>query len=194
MDMEKNPRAFRMDRIDRVASGLFAVLTWLSVIPVVFILLNTTANVISRAFFSHSIFGSVQLSTVVLSLVVMCAMPVVTMYNTHIKVDLLVEKFPQKVQDVLFCFNFIACAAIMVITSLYTFQKAAKTMAMGTCTDALSIPYWPIYDLIAIMLMLSAVCAIYNLIHFLVSGTTVNPMTFTELKARLKNEKEADGK
>lgn len=191
MDLEKKQKAFRMDKIDRVASGLFAVLTWLSVLPVIFILLNTTANVITRAFFSHSIYGSVQLSTVTLSLVVMCAMPVVTMYNTHIKVDLVAEKLPQKAQNVLFCFNFIVCAAIMVITAVYTFQKAGKVMAMGTSTDALSIPYWPIYDLIAVMLVLSAICAIYNLIHFIVSGTTVNPMTFTELKARLKSKKEA---
>ena len=194
MDMKKNPKAFRMDKVDRVASGLFAILTWLSVLPVIFILLNTTANVISRAFFSHSIYGSVQLSTVTLSLVVMCAMPVVTMYNTHIKVDLVAEKLPQKAQNFLFCFNFIVCAAIMMITAVYTFQKAGKVMAMGTSTDALSIPYWPIYDLIAVMLVLSAICAIYNLIHFIVAGNTVNPMTFTELKARLKNKKEAAAK
>ena len=191
MDMEKNPKAFRMDKVDRVASGLFAILTWLSVLPVIFILLNTTANVISRAFFSHSIYGSVQLSTVTLSLVVMCAMPVVTMYNTHIKVDLVAERLPQKGQNFLCGANFIVCAAIMVVTAIYTFQKAGKVRAMGTSTDALSIPYWPIYDLIAIMLLLSAVCAIYNLIHFIVTGVTVNPMTFSELKARIKNRKGA---
>ena len=184
LPMENNKTA-KWNRIDLVVSKLFTVLTWFTIVATVFILLNTTANVITRAFFNFAIFGSVQLSTIMLSLVVMCAMPVVTMYNTHIKVDLVAEKLPVKVQSALSGINLLVCAAIMLIGSYYTFDKAAKAYSLGTCTDALSIPYWPVYVLIAVMFIISALCAIYNFFRYISIGSVVGPQTFSDLRKTL---------
>lgn len=191
----KNERAYRLDHVDSVVSVVFKFLTWVSIIPVVYILFITTADVIARAFFNHSIYGAVQTAQITLSLVVMCAMPIVTMYNTHIKVDLLVERLPKKAQTVLGFVNLLFCAAVMLVVSYFTFGKMASVRAMGTSTDALHIPYWPVYMLIAIMLLLSALCAIYNMVHFSITGTTISPVSFDELKERnkaRKAKKEAD--
>lgn len=185
----KKKKEERMDTIDRVVSPIFTILTVISILPVVFILLNTTANVITRAFFKFSIFGSVTLSQVTLSLCVMCAMPIVSMYNTHIKVDLVVSRFPAGVQKAFDYFGLVFCAVVQVLLCHYSFVKAEKIMAQGTMTDSLRIPYWPIYGLIAIMFGLAALCAVYNIVHYAVSGTLVSPMTFTELKAKLRDRK-----
>lgn len=188
----ENSKQQKWDRIDYVVSKLFTVLTWFTIIATVFILLNTTANVITRAFFNYAIFGSVQLSTIMLSLVVMCAMPVVTMYNTHIKVDLVAEKLPQKVQNALSGINLLVCGAIMLVSAWYTFEKAAKAYSLGTCTDALSIPYWPVYVLIAVMFVISALCAIYNFIRYISLGSVIGPETFTKLRDKFMGKKEGE--
>ena len=35
----------------------------------------------------------------------------------------------------------------------------------------------------------AALCAVYNIVHYAVAGTLVEPMTFSELRARLKARK-----
>lgn len=188
----KKKKEERMDALDRIVSPLFTVLTLISILPVVFILINTTANVITRAFFRFSIFGSVTLSQVALSLCVMCAMPVVAMYNTHIKVDLVVARFPAGVQKIFDYFGLVFCVVVQIALCYYSFVKTEKVMAQGTMTDSLNIPYWPIYGLIAVMFGIAAVCGIYNIIHYAAAGTLVGPMTFTELRAKLRARKEKD--
>ena len=185
----KRKKEERMDTLDRIVSPVFTVLTVISILPVIFILLNTTANVITRAFFKYSIFGSVTLSQVTLSLCVMCAMPVVTMYNTHIKVDLVVARFPAEVQKIFDYFGLVFCAAVQALLCWYSFVKAGTIMEQGTMTDSLNIPYWPVYGLIAVMFGAAALCAVYNIVHYAVAGTLVEPMTFSELRARLKARK-----
>ena len=193
MKKKVTEKAYRMDKIDNVVRVIFAAFTVFAVAATVYILANTFVNVISRVVFSHSINGSVQTSQIVLSLVAMCSIPVVTMYNSHIKVDLVYDKMPAKVQDVMTCFNLIVCSAIMIFMGYYTFVKAGKAMSMGLRMDVPPFPHWPIYDLIAIMFVISAICALYNFVHFLVTGNLITGVTFEEVKERLKAKKENKG-
>ena len=187
---EKKEKAFRLDAIDRVVGVIFMIFTLIAIVSVIYIMLNTTVNVITRSFFSKSINGSVQTSQIVLSLVALCALPIVTMYNTHIKVDVVAEKLPEKGQNFLLIMNLIISGATMFIAGYYTFLKADKARAMGLAMDVPKFPHWPIYELIAIMMVISGICAVYNIIHFAVTGTTVGLTTFDEVKARVKARKE----
>ena len=186
-------KAYRMDKVDNVVRVIFTALTVLAVAATAYIMLNTFVNIISRVVFSKSINGSVQTSQIVLSLVAMCSIPVVTMYNTHIKVDLVADKLPPKGQDILTCINLVLCSAMMVFMGYYTFIKAGKAMQMGLSMDVPAFPHWPIYDLIAVMLIVSAVCALYNLVHFMITGTLISAFSFDEVKERLKARKAAKG-
>lgn len=187
---EKNPeRAYRLDKVDNVVRVIFFILTLVSIASVVFIMLNTTINVITRSFFSNSINGSVQLSQIVLSLVALCSLPIVTMYNTHIKVDVVADKLPEKGQNILVYVNLLLSGAMMFAASYYTVLKAMKAKAQGLAMDVPPFPHWPIYILIAVMLAVSGICALYNVVHFAASGTVVNTVTFDEVKARLSKKK-----
>ena len=186
---KNNERAFKMDKVDRVVQVIFTILTFAGLIAVVFIGLDTFVNVISRYVFSKAINGSVQLAQITLSLVALCSLPIVTMFNSHIQVDALVEKLPKKAQNFATFFNLIFCSAMMVILSYYTFIKTFKVKAMGLAMDVPPIPHWPVYLLIAIMLAVSALCAIYNVVHYAVSGTVVTINTFDQVKERLSKKK-----
>ncbi len=193
MKKKVTEKAYRMDKIDNVVRVIFAAFTVFAVAATVYIMMNTFVNIISRVVFSHSINGSVQTSQIVLSLVAMCSIPVVTMYNSHIKVDLVYDKMKPNVQNIMTCFNLIICSAIMIFMGYYTFIKAGKAMNMGLRMDVPPFPHWPIYDLIAVMFIISAICALYNFVHYLVTGTLVSAVTFGEVKERLKARKENKG-
>ncbi len=192
-DNKLNSRATSMEKVDRVVGVIFTALTWIAIVAVLYIMINTTVNVISRAFFKNAINGSVQTSQIVMALVAMCALPIVTMYNSHIKVDVVAEKFPQKGQNILQVANLILCGVMMFVAGYYTFIKASKAASQGLAMDVPPFPHWPIYDLIAIMLIVSGVCAFYNVFHFLKTGTVINAATFTEIKDRLKTAKGKGG-
>lgn len=186
-------KAYRMDKVDYVVRVIFTALTVLAVVATVYIMLNTFVNIISRVVFSKAINGSVQTSQIVLSLVAMCSIPVVTMYNTHIKVDLVADKLPRGGQNVLTVINLVLCSAMMVFMGYFTFIKAGKAMKMGLSMDVPAFPHWPIYDLIAVMLIVSAICALYNLVHFIISGNVISAMTFDEVKERIRAKKALKG-
>ena len=186
MEEKRNDKAFRMDRIDRVVGGIFTVFTYVGIIAVIFIMMNTTINVITRSFFSYAINGSVQLSQIVLTLVALSALPIVTMFNTHIKVDVVAEKLPQKGQNILQIMNLVLCGAMMFVTCYYTFIKAFKARTMGLSFDVPKFPHWIIYMMIAIMMGISGICAFYNVFHFIRTGTVIGPSSFSEIKKRLQ--------
>ena len=179
-----------MDKIDRVVGVLFTVLTWFSIIAVLIIMVITTVNVVTRSFFRYPIFGAVDVSSLILSIVALCALPVVTMFNGHIKVDLVADKLNPKAQDVLIYFNLLLCAAITIIMSINTFAKAERIYLLGSMTGSLAIPFYPVYYLIAVMMMVSAACAIYNMLHFFITGVTIKADSFNNLKSRLEKGKE----
>jgi len=183
-----------MDKVDRVVGVIFTILTFAGLISVVFIGLDTFVNVISRYVFGKAINGTVQLAQITLSLVALCSLPIVTMYNSHIKVDSVVEKMPQKAQTFFTFFNLILCSAMMIVLTYYTFIKTFKVKAMGLAMDVPPIPHWPVYLLIAIMMAFSAICAIYNIVHYAVDGTVVTMTTFDEVKKRLAARKESKSK
>lgn len=193
MEKKKTERAYRLDKVDRSVSYIFTAFTFISIAAVVFIMLNTTINVITRSFFSHAINGSVQLSQIVLSLVALCSLPIVTMFNTHIKVDVVAEKLPEKGQKFLVFMNLFLSGLTMFVCGYYTILKAIKTKAMGLAMDVPAFPHWPIYMLIAIMFIISGLCAFYNFYHYAYTGTVVTMKTFDEVKERLSGKKEKEG-
>ena len=183
-------KTLNMDKIDQVVGKVFTALTWLSIIAVLIIMAITVVNVITRAFFRYPIFGVVDISEVFLSIVALCALPIVTMFNEHIKVDLVADRLPQRLQDALTCFNLSACAIMLVIISIFTFLKAGRILELGTSSGALHISFYPIYYLISAMMMVSAICAFYNLLHFLATGDLILQNTFSEIKIRFLKAKE----
>ena len=189
MEEKLTDKSTSMEKVDRVVSVIFTALTWIAIAAVIYIMLNTTVNVISRAFFKHAINGSVQTSQIVMALVALCALPIVTMYNSHIKVDVVAEKLPEKGQKVMQTLNLIICGIMMFVMGYYTFIKAAKAKTMGLAMDVPKFPHWPIYGLIAIMLIISGICAFYNVIHFAKTGNVITAMTFRELKDKYKAAK-----
>ncbi len=189
----KQEKLYRMDKVDRVASYIFTVFTWVAIVAAVYLALITVINVIMRFIFSKNILFGIETSQIALAVVALGSLPVVTLYNGHIKVDLVVGNFKQKGQDLMTVINLLLCGGMCGILSYGTFLKAQKIMAQGSHTTVLRFPIWTVYALIAVMMGFTALCCLFNIIHLLVTGKTVEAMTFQEVRDRLRAHKHPNG-
>lgn len=193
--MENNiNKAHRMDSIDNVIRYLFTFLTWFAIIAAVYLAVITVTNVFLRSVFNYSIMAAIDTSQLSLAIIALGSLPVVTMFNGHIKVDLIVNNFSKKGQDIMSIINFLICSSMMLVMSYFTFIKTFKMYNMGTTSSAIAIPYWPFYLIVAVMLLFAGFCGLYNIVHLLVTGETVTPMTFEEVKQRMKEKKGGQAK
>ena len=154
------------------------------------ILVVTTANVIMRAFFSHPIMGALELSTDMMVMVSYCSLPIITLLSDHISVDLIARKFSPVVQKILKFVNLIIYSLLCCYAGYATFLKGAYEKNLGTSGNALRIPYYIFYYIIGIMLLISVLCAIYNMVHIAVTGQEVTMTGIKEYSKRLLKKKQ----
>jgi len=180
----------RMDPIDNVMNKVFIFINFFAIAATGVILLVTVANVLMRALFAQPIKGALELSTDMMVMVSYCSLPIVTMLSRHISVDLLAGRFSANAQAVLKIFNLIVYSVLCVFAGYATFVKGAYEFNLGTCGSSLRIPYWIFYYIIGVMLFISVVCALYNIIHVIVTGEEVNEIRLDEyVRSLRKGEK-----
>jgi TRAP-type C4-dicarboxylate transport system permease small subunit len=174
----KKPREERMAKSDAAIGKVLTGVSLVGVGATAVILVATLTNVISRAVFNIALNGAVDLSNVFLVAVAFCALPGVTFYGGHIKVDIVTEKMPPPLRKFFQGFNLAATTAICALTAWYTIGKAIKEITVGSSGSALRIPYYPFYFLISAMFFLTAFCVAYNLVHLIVTGTEIEAELF----------------
>ena len=182
-----------MDSIDRAASHVFRFFTYFAIIAQLYIVIITTVNVFSRYFFSTNINGAFETSELAMALISFGALPIVTLFNGHIKVDLIVSRFGTAGQNAMTTVNNVLCAAAMLFIGYYSYEKGLRALAQGISTNSTRILHWPFYMFIALMLVFSALCCIYNVVHLYVTGRPVDDQAFKTLRGRRKTgEKGSD--
>jgi TRAP-type C4-dicarboxylate transport system permease small subunit len=179
--MGKQDRLRRKERMAKSDAAIGKVVTGVSIVGVcatAVILVATLTNVISRAVFNIALNGAVDLSNVFLVAVAFCALPGVTFYGGHIKVDIITEKMPPRGRKFFQAFNLAAVTLICVITAWYTIGKAIQEITVGSSGSSLRIPYYPFYFLISAMFFLTAFCVAYNFVHLIVTGEEIEAELF----------------
>jgi TRAP-type C4-dicarboxylate transport system permease small subunit len=159
-----------LERADRIIGKITEYISFAGLGAAAVILVATTGNIILRAFFNRSLNGAIEISTDMMVLVAFCALPVVTFYNGHIKVDLVTAKLPAGVQRVLKCFNLLLVCLVCLVSVKYIYGQAFYQKQLGTSGSSLYIPYYPFYFLIAAMMLICALCVLYNLIRVIAVG------------------------
>lgn len=163
-----------MTRADEILGRGAEYLSFIAVFASAVILIATIGNIILRAFFNRSMNGTIEISTDMMVLVAFCALPAVTFFNDHIKVDLLTRRLPARAQRVLKCFNLLIVGGICFIGAKYICDGALYQKQLGSSGSSLYIPFYPFYYLIAAMMFLCALCVVYNLIRVVAVGDAVN--------------------
>ena len=178
-----------MDKIDYIVKPVFTFFSWFAILAILLIAVITVANILSRLFLNHSLLGSIEIPQLAMVIVSFGALPVVSAFNGHIKVDLLVEKFSARGQAALTVLNLILSGTVLLFLAKFTFIRAAKAFTSHICTTNLSIPHYPFYYAMAIFMVFTSFICYYNIIHLLLTGSTLNSRTFAEVTERIKKGK-----
>lgn len=181
-DDRLDAKAHRMDKIDHAVSYIFTLLTFFSIAGTAYIAVLTTVNVFCRFVLSRNITFIIETSELCMGLIAFGAFPVVTLYDRHIKVDLIVSRFSPKAQKLMSILNLILGMGMTFFISYYTWQKGLRVMARGICSNSTRIPHWPFYMFISVMLLVAGLCCLYNIMHLLITGKSVNEDTFSTVK------------
>ena len=161
----KNALAEMFAKADKTLGKIVIYISFCGIGASVIILGSTILNIIMRSVFTISLNGTIEIGSDMMIPVAFCALPAVTYFGVHIKVDLLARRMPNSVQSLLRAFNLIVVTVICATTAYYVFEKCLSVKEAGTFGDALHIPFYPFYAIISIMLWLCTFCSVYNLVH-----------------------------
>ncbi len=150
--MENQARATESTRFDRVltkisqimaavGAGMFGIMVVISVI-----------DIGGRYFFKHPLKGAAELVGLMLVIGGTWGMAYCQVHKMHIRIDILSNKFPQRVQSALWVVAFFICATVAALITWQAFVKMNEYILTetGARTDILGIPLWPFAAMMAV--------------------------------------------
>ena len=127
-------------------------------------MLLIVVNVILRAITGSPISGTYELASLCAVLFVGVSIPVCTLADSHIKVDIISQKFknmPKLVIDIIT--RVLDCLAGVILT--YTaFRLAMRMVQTGESTSTLDVPIWPFRFIWMICAALIVVASVYRIV------------------------------
>jgi TRAP-type C4-dicarboxylate transport system permease small subunit len=116
---------------------------YVSAIVIIALMLLVTADVCGRYFFDSPVTGASELARFSMIIIVFPAMAWTALSGKHIKVDLVMERFPPRVQSIV---NVIMLLGALAVYCIITWQAALYSMKVDNITSMLRLPqsmfYW----------------------------------------------------
>ena len=150
--------------MERVLSPVVTVFGSVGSGAIALMMLVTVADVGGRRLFNHPVFGSMDLSTFMMVIVVFFSMAQCELMRGHITIDLLVSRFKQKSQDI---FNSIAYVIFLVTFSWMTWQLIQYGIGRYHSHIVSYTLKVPLYPFIFVAALGSALLSLMVLTHLL---------------------------
>ena len=113
-------------------------------------MLLTITDVFLRKVFSNSILGTVEVSEFMLVILIFFSLAHTEVLNGHVKVDLVLERFGERVQSMVDMITQFVCFIISFLITWSTLVYAGKMKASGEVTQDLWLPVYPFIYVVAI--------------------------------------------
>ncbi|MEL7564703.1 MAG: TRAP transporter large permease subunit [Dehalobacterium sp.] len=129
--------------IDLLTKPIYAaskILHWVALVIVGIMSLPIVADVLSRIFFRKSIMGILELSEFAMVIIVFGSLAYTQINKGHIQIDILVERFSKKVQDLIDVFNYTIGFTIYAILAWQLYLQIGKKMNL--LSSALGLPLY----------------------------------------------------
>jgi TRAP-type C4-dicarboxylate transport system permease small subunit len=127
----------------KVLNSLSRWMGYVSSAIIVVLMLLVTSDVCGRYFFNNPIIGASELARFMMIIIVFPALAWAALAGKHIKVDILVERLPTRVQAIV---SSIMLLAALGIYGIITWRSALYSMEVDNITSMLRLPqsifYW----------------------------------------------------
>ena len=147
--------------MDRIILRIKQVIEYLLMFSLLMVVLINFVDVMGRHLFNHPIFGIQDLTEHLMALVVFCGLPLVTMANTHLTVDLF-DKFTQSPRMQWWRHVITGLMVVILLLIAWTFiQSALEARSIADVSPELRLPRAPLYFFMAGSAFLSALGLLY---------------------------------
>jgi TRAP-type C4-dicarboxylate transport system permease small subunit len=120
---------------------------YLSAAAIIVLMLLVTANIIGRYFFNSPITGTPEIACLLMIIIVFPALAWAALEGKHIKVDFIMDRFPQRVQVIVDSIMILVALGIFAIITWYSFPAALNS---SDVSSLLSIQQAPFYWVMAV--------------------------------------------
>jgi len=104
-----------------------------------------TADIVLRFLFNHPIMSSHELVMFMMGISVFTTLSYTATQKGHVRIDLLISRFPERTQKILDNIMLILSAGLFALISQQTIVRATALHAEGLTSSILHIPVYPFY-------------------------------------------------
>ena len=157
---------FLEEKIEKLSRFLGFLAIFLLVVMMAF----TVLDIILRATISKPIPGDVELIEMLMVGAGFLGLAWCATLNMHIKVDLLVARFPKRVQRIFDCFNYIIALVMCTVFAWRNYIESFFIKDMNTTTEILGIYIYPFYWIIAFSYAVLCLVIVTRLMRAIIGG------------------------
>ena len=161
-----------MRQLDRLERNLIRVAVFCGGVALVGMIGLTCANILVRTV-GNPIRGTFELMGYGGAVVTALALAYTQKRRGHIAVDVLIHRFPPRLQKVLNSFNDTACAVFFAILTWQLIRKANGFVQSGEVSETLRVVFYPFAYTVAVGCGLLALVFTLNLIRDLLSEVSL---------------------
>jgi TRAP-type transport system small permease protein len=148
----------------KVISICSRIAGYIAAIMLAIITLLTIADICGRLIFNRPITGSVELTEYMLAIVCFFAIAWAALRKRHIEVDLLMSRFPVRIQAVVEVVTTVLSLVISIIMAWQLIMEAIDLQQLDVISTFLGIPKYPFYYVSALGCLLLITVIISNLL------------------------------
>jgi TRAP-type C4-dicarboxylate transport system permease small subunit len=132
----------------RIITSLSRVLNIAGMVVLVAMMMLSVSDVFMRSVFNRPILGSMEV-TEFMMVALSLGMGWCLLKGKVIKMGMIVDRLPPKIQGVITSITYIIGLAALVLITRWTFLESLKVKKMNSVSAILNIPTYPFYGLLA---------------------------------------------
>lgn len=117
-------------------------MAYVSAVVIIILMILVVADICGRYFFNNPITGASELASFLMIIIVFPALAWTALAGKHVKVDLLMERFPPRAQAI---FGSITLLLALGTYIVITWQSVLRSIMVNNITSLLRLPHQPFY-------------------------------------------------
>ena len=139
-----------MSRFEKIVNLVTRWLNWMAAAALIVVMVIVCANVIGRGFFETPVKGTVDIVGLLGAIVIAWAIAYTQVVKGHIRVDILVQRLPHRIQYIVDSVIDLIGLALFALISWQTIIFAKAIFETGELSEVLKIPITPFASVVAI--------------------------------------------
>lgn len=153
-----------MSRIKNWVERLSRIMDIMAATAVLLTMLVIVANIIMRSVFHNPLTGIMDYVMILTAVTIALALAACAVQNGHIAVDLVIDKFPVKVRNVIDTLTSLTSLVFWTLAAVFMLDYANNMAVTGTLFPTTQLPFAPVLVVIAAGIFALAVVILYRLL------------------------------